>query len=271
MEYEPKLPEENNNVSPAHPLKEFFILVVGLVFLIIAIYAILGFLVDVAVRQISPEKETQWFRDSFISTATIEQFAGEGELQTFQFDELDKLKACVGLNTAVELYKHDSDTVNAFAVIGGKIVIFQGLLEKLNSENGLAFVLAHELAHFKNRDHLESMGRGIVLLTITGLASGGNTSLLNMMSSFVDVGQARYSQASESEADKTALHALNCFYGHVGGATEFFESMLTEEVSLLSELNHYFATHPEVKKRIDDIHRRSAIEGFLSGDTVQLD
>jgi Zn-dependent protease with chaperone function len=65
-----------------------------------------------------------------------------------------------------------SDAVNAMAVPGGKMVVFSGLLDSLSSTNGLMFVLAHEVGHFKNRDHLRLMGRGIVLSILAMLALG---------------------------------------------------------------------------------------------------
>ena len=46
-----------------------------------------------------------------------------------------------------------------------------GLLENVESENELAFVLGHELGHFRNRDHLRGLGRGIAFSLV--LVAGG--------------------------------------------------------------------------------------------------
>ena len=55
-------------------------------------------------------------------------------------------------------------------------------------------------------------------------------------------------------ADEQALQALSCYYGHVGGATEFFEAMKSEEEENVV-MGHYFASHPEAVQRIDNLHR----------------
>ncbi len=48
---------------------------------------------------------------------------------------------------------------NAFAMPGGTTGLITGLLETLDNEIELAFVIAHELGHFHNRDHLSGLGR----------------------------------------------------------------------------------------------------------------
>ncbi len=46
------------------------------------------------------------------------------------------------------------------------MVVFTGLLEKMTSENELAFVLAHELGHYDHRDHLRGLGRAALGTTL---------------------------------------------------------------------------------------------------------
>ena len=68
----------------------------------------------------------------------------------------------------------DQSEPNAFAIPGGQIVITRGLLESVSSESELAFVLGHEIGHFKQRDHLRGLGRGIALvIAISALDLGG--------------------------------------------------------------------------------------------------
>ena len=60
-----------------------------------------------------------------------------------------------------------SDTVNAFATLGGHVVIYRGLLEKLPNENVVAMVVAHEIAHIKHRDPVAALGRGVAITLAT--------------------------------------------------------------------------------------------------------
>lgn len=73
---------------------------------------------------------------------------------------------------------------------------------------------------------------------------------------------AQYSQERESKADRIALQVLSCHYGHVGGATELFEALQQREEAIDFGLLHYFASHPELQTRIDDLQRLSQELGY---------
>ncbi len=64
---------------------------------------------------------------------------------------------------------------------GGHILLFQGLLDILKTENSLSFVIGHELGHFKNRDHLRGLGRGIVLTALSATFTGANSNLTSLL------------------------------------------------------------------------------------------
>ncbi|MGB5709741.1 MAG: M48 family metalloprotease, partial [Waterburya sp.] len=62
------------------------------------------------------------------------------------------------------------DTVNAIAIPGNKVIIYQGLLKEVGSENELMMILGHELGHFTHRDHLRSLGNVLLLrMTISSI------------------------------------------------------------------------------------------------------
>ena len=145
-----------------------------------------------------------------------------------------------------------SSEANAFAFPGGYMAVSTEMLDKVKSENGLAFVIAHELAHFHNRDHLRSLGRGIVMTALAVALTGPDSSLSTLLAPTSQLGQAQYSQARESLADQTAITALNGYYGHVGGADEFFSMMIgMPEYTVLQP----FASHPELKRRIERLEQ----------------
>jgi predicted Zn-dependent protease len=64
------------------------------------------------------------------------------------------------------------ETVNALALPGDHVIIYQGLLAEAESENEIMMVLGHELGHFANRDHLRGLGRGIVVQIVASLLFG---------------------------------------------------------------------------------------------------
>ncbi len=65
-------------------------------------------------------------------------------------------------------------------------------------------------------------GRSIVLTAISALLTGAGSSITQLMAPGVHLTQARYSRQREAMADAQALESLVCYYGHAGGATEFF-------------------------------------------------
>lgn len=257
MEFKPALPQRNDNVTHDHPLKEFASLLLGLALCCAVGFLVLGWLVDVAVERISPEMEAKIFApaaDLAVDKGKADAIR-EKELQRL----VDEVRGCIQTGFPLKVSLVRSDKANAMALPGGRIVVLEGLLAKVRSENGLAFVLAHELAHFNHRDHLRAMGRGLVLTTMAAMVTGSDSGLTQWIAPAVELGQARYSQERERMADVHALEALVCRYGHAGGATEFFEAMKPAREA--SAIEGYFSSHPEAMERIRLLEERTAVRG----------
>lgn len=253
MEYKPSLPENNDNVSHEQPVREFLLLSFGITVFLLIVFWILGLLVDQAVDYITPEMEAMIFSAAGGSASESVESSDPRQVELQRM--IDGLRECIQIGYPLKVYLLDLDGANAFAFPGGRIFIFTGLLDKVVSKNGLAFVLAHELAHFKNRDHLRGLGRGIVLTAVSALLTGAGSDLTQLFTPAVGFSQAQYSQERENMADKQALQTLNCSYGHVGGATEFFEAMKPDDDKSSNVFGHYFSSHPEAVERINNLHR----------------
>lgn len=266
MKYQPSLPDTNVNVSHDNPIKEFFILLLGLIGFIVITYWCLGLCVDVAISSISPEAETKIFSvlpKKFSSTSEKHEVE-QAKLQNI----MDELCQCADLPYPLKVKIVDMDEVNAMAIPGGNVVVFSGLLKNLKSENGLTFILAHELGHFVNRDHLRGMGRSIVFIALSAMITGNNSDLTAMLTPTSSFNIAQYSQERESLADLEALRGMNCIYGHVGGATEFFESIRKTQKKNLIPLTRYFGTHPELADRIESLKQNAKALGYESGPVI---
>ena len=114
------------------------------------------------------------------------------------------------------------------------------------------------------------MGRGIILSILAMLAFGGDSGVSDILASTINLRTAKYSQTRESQADRTALHALQCHFGHVGGATELFESLQSQEEGSDFGFAHYFSSHPELQQRIEDLQLLSQKLGFTIQKTKNL-
>ena len=253
MEYKPSLPENNDNVSHDQPVREFVLLFLGITLFLLIAFWILGLFVDRAVNYITPEMEAAIFSSV---GASASESVDNNNLQQAELQRIvDALRECIQIGYPLKVHLIDLDDANAFAFPGGRIFIFNGLLDKVVSENGLSFVLAHELAHFKNRDHLRGMGRGIVFTAVSALLTGAGSDLTQLFAPTANFSQAQYSQERERMADEQALQVLGCYYGHAGGATEFFEAMKPDGDKSSNVFGHYFSSHPEAVARINNLHR----------------
>lgn len=252
MDYKPVRPQSNDNISKDSPVKEALVLLSGVIAFFLIAYFILGFLVDWAATRISPEMEAAIFSRFEIPSAigSTEDQSSQASLQRLA----DGLRKCCDINYPVKVIVIASDTANAVALAGGTIVVFSGLFDMVRSENGLAFVLAHELGHFKHRDHLRGMGRGIVLTALSALLTGSGSNITQLTAPGISLTQARYSRQREGMADARGLDTMVCYYGHAGGATEFFQAM--ESAHDPGRLTAYFASHPECESRIAALKKR---------------
>jgi len=274
MEYEPKIVPEGINTSREHPIREFAVLVSGLVVVIVLVTSLLAVSTDFLIQYIPLEKENEWFANEMFTDAevpepepdinTLLEAEVEQQLQQLIVELQDKEKT--GYRFIVNLLHNE--VPNAFVVPGGQIFVTSGLLEVVASENGLAMVLAHEMAHQYHRHPLRSLGRGVVLSLVLMVVSGvesdglvgsfvGNTALLTSLS---------FSREQEREADLLGVDLLMQHYGHASGSSEFFEAML-EQPQADTETPEFLSTHPGIEERIDLLRNRSRQS---SGDVTPL-
>jgi Zn-dependent protease with chaperone function len=249
MEYSGKLPTSNVNVSKRTPLQELAVLLGGLLGLCLIFYLCLGWAVDYSIQHISPEEENDLY--ALMKFPTGEE--GEASDKTLAVQALlKKLEKCAPLPYQVDIDVSESKQVNAAAFPGGHILVFSGLLDQMSSENELVFVLGHELGHFKHRDHLRSLGRGLVIGVISLFLLGPDSDVGEFLMGALGVANRTHSRQQESAADEYALEVLNCHYGHVGGSTKFFEML--RDKNQMPEFMKYYSTHPSDQQRIDDLN-----------------
>jgi len=248
------------------PLREFFLLTAGLLGVVILIYIVLGLAVNLIVPRISTNLENKMGR---LFIRSIEAKDTDSERGSYVRSLMEDLQErCAQLPYLFKVHIRQSPTVNAAALPGGHIIVYTGLLDKVASENELAFVLAHEMGHFAHRDHLRGMGRAFVFITISTLLLGPDSNISKMLAHVLNITEMSFSRKQETSADEFALTMLNCDYGHVAGATDFFEKISKEQDP--GKFGHYFASHPESRKRISHLENIIRSRGFMLGKRKPL-
>ncbi|MEM9879558.1 MAG: M48 family metallopeptidase [Pseudomonadota bacterium] len=165
-------------------------------------------------------------------------------------------------NMAITLHYSKADTVNAFATFGGHMVVFDGLLKKLGSEDAVTALLAHELAHVKHR-HVIKGATGTLLANLlwSALGWGGDVAALDVsgFSQLSMLSSLSMTRDMERQADAEALRAVLTRYGHAGGYFALFET-LGDIAGHDADGLDMLQTHPDVADRIASAQAQISIE-----------
>lgn len=255
VKYEnPVLPDEIN-YSRENPLKEMAILLAGALALLVATVVVLALLADVLARQVPFGYEQRWAASMAVALVEKPLAARELAAQVRLQEMVDRIAQLQGLPPEMTLTVHlvDDDMVNAFATLGGHLVIMRGMLEKLPHENALVTVLAHEAAHIKHRDPLVALGRGVAVMTalgaVTGFGDGGLAS--SQMQKAGVLTMLSFNRDQERDADTEALRTLQAWYGYTAGAADLFTVLAEQNTG--REPPAFFNSHPATDARIAEM------------------
>jgi predicted Zn-dependent protease len=154
----------------------------------------------------------------------------------------------------------DTDEINAFATSGGHIFISHGLIASAKSEDALAGVIAHEVAHIQLQHSIKAIktSRITQALLVTGTSAAGaatgldvneltdifNESVGEIVTTLVNNG---YSQAQEFEADTTAMSLLAAAGYNPSGLIEMLKELQRTQSGHSGGFNK---THPTPDKRV---------------------
>ncbi len=266
MEYSnPKIPE-GINTTDEHPLKEFIILSVGVLGLIFIAVIILSLTAEKLAVYVPFETEQDLIPEMWLQVNTEIESETGNQTQEYMQSLSDRLAVHMQLPEEMEITVHyvEEDIVNAFATIGGHIFIYQGLLDELHSENALAMVIAHEMAHVYHRHPIIAMGRGVVIGLLLSAISGGSGDLFvgQVVNETGMIAMLNFNRDQEREADITALNTVNGLYHHVAGTNDLFKALMQAHDPDEIEPPVFLSTHPVTQDRIDDLIEYAKEKGW---------
>jgi predicted Zn-dependent protease len=164
----------------------------------------------------------------------------------------------------------DDRIINAFALPGGKVAVFTGLLKYTQTEAGLATVMGHEVAHALQRHGAERISRGILetigqLGALAGAATGGIDPGVAMgaMSAYGIGVSLPFNRRQESEADYIGLRLMAQAGYDPREAVPFWERMSGCPKNMIGKLcfrsqaaiPEFLSTHPSDVTRINQIEQ----------------
>ena len=155
-----------------------------------------------------------------------------------------------GAEVAAELHVMRSDTVNAFALPGGIVVINEELLRQATGPDEVAGVLAHELEHVRHRHVLTHFVRATLLSGAWSLAVGDYAGLMVIdPSTAFNIVNLRFSREEEAEADAAAGAQLDRAGISRRGLHDFFQRLRAETDGMPA----WLSSHPSSESRANQL------------------
>jgi beta-barrel assembly-enhancing protease len=199
-------------------------------------------LVEIAVSRIPVEWEQKLGESAYRDFLSHQEVVKEGpgvaavEEMTHRLTEQIQNNPYKFIVTVVK-----SDVVNAFALPGGYVVVFTGLMKKAESGEEVAGVLSHELNHVLQRHGLERIVKNLGLMTVMAIVFGDQQGLVGMMKQFgVELFTLKFGREQETEADLRGLQLLQRAKIDPSGMIRFFERLSEKDEGRME----WLSTHP---------------------------
>ena len=221
--------------------------------------------IEKATEDISPEQEYYIGRAVAAQILSKYELANEPELENY----LNQICGALVLNSErPTLYRGysvgiiDTDEINAFATSGGHILVSRGLLNCVTSEDALAAVLAHEIAHIQLEHSLKAIKTSRItdaitkttFATMSVLSEGEFQEFTDVFGDAVDeivaeMVDSGYSKSQEYEADETALEIM--------AATGYNPLAMNDMLNVLKQnqksKSGFSVTHPSPEDRLKNL------------------
>ena len=134
-----------------------------------------------------------------------------------------------------------SPVVNAFALPGGYVVVFTGLMKKAESGEEVAGVLSHELNHVLQRHGMERLVKMMGLAAVVSILVGDQQGLIGLARQLgLELATLKFGREQETEADVTGIRLLSDARIAPDGMIRFFERLSEKD----KERVELFSTHP---------------------------
>ena len=244
---------------------------VGILVLIFSAYVFIktvpSFLADQMVEKIPIEWEVT-VGQSILKMLPVAQKPDPEVLKVLQ-DTVDFLKQSLPGNPYdLKVYILPVEQVNALALPGGPIVIFEGLIDKAESPEELAGVLAHEIQHIllrhSTRGILRNLAKSMLVTLFLGDVNSVMEGIVQLAGQLETLGLSR---EMEAEADQKGMELILAANIDPHGMIRIFKKLMQEDfsqkklpkgkpVSEENDISSYFSTHPSSQNRLARLEKQ---------------
>ena len=245
----------------------------GALILLLFFYAVFKIVPYYFVDQLADKIPLEWEKtigDAVLSTFPVEKNP-DPRVMALLTDTLRLLKQSKVEETPYNLkvFILPTEQINALALPGGNIIIFEGLLKIADSPEEIAGLLAHEVQHIflkhSTRGILRNLASGMLLALVRGDA---NTIMEGVVSIAGQLNTLGFSRKMETEADIKGIELMLEAKINPKGMLSIFKKLLKEELKLeenkknssisknAKEVFSYLSTHPSAKIRIKELENK---------------
>ncbi|WP_435263753.1 M48 family metallopeptidase [Tenacibaculum sp. nBUS_03] len=156
----------------------------------------------------------------------------------------------MNINTTfpIKVFVTNNKELNAFALSGGKIVIYSSLLDEIENEHQLTALLGHEISHIENRHVLKNLIRNLSGKVFTSIIFNDFNSVSTILTANAHLfSQLSYTRSLEKEADVYSMKIMQQNNLNLFGMPELFQ-ILNKKNEV--EIPKYLNSHPLLKERI---------------------
>ncbi|MDH4187398.1 MAG: M48 family metallopeptidase [Nitrospira sp.] len=226
-------------------------------------------LVELAVSRIPVEWEQKLGEAAYRDFLAHQEVMKEGLPVTALSEMTQRLTEQIPNNPyKFEVTVVKSDVINAFALPGGYVVVFTGLMKKAESGEEVAGVLSHELNHVLQRHGIERIVKSLGVMTVVAIVLGDQQGLVGMMKQLsVELLTLKFGREQETEADVTGLLLLQRAKIDPSGMIKFFERLSEKDEGRME----WLSTHPMSTARADRLKAELAALPRKSSEPFAFD
>lgn len=224
---------------------------------------------DVGLKLITPEYEAKLGDEMFQSSIPLTAVDGKRTALIQSFANKLELSKKYKINVSVV----ESKDINAFAIPGGHIIVYSGLIEKMgNNYEELVALLGHEVSHINERHttraFLKELSSKLFLIFFMDVSQVGAILLLNADK----LRSLSYSRGLEKEADEEGLNIMLRNKVNVNGMVQLFETL--QKADTTGAPPDMLNTHPLTKQRIrytkTNIRKANQRDAVVNAELQQL-
>jgi len=212
------------------------------------------------IQLVSPDEETKMGAQSYQEIVGKAPLSTDGQANALVQRVGTRIAAVTGLTEQWEFKLiADDKQANAFALPGGKVAVYTGILPITRDESGLAAVLGHEIGHVLARHGGERLSQQMGVQTATQLLAGmasSNPATVQLVSAALGAGAQvgvllPWSRQQESEADHIGLILMAKAGYDPHASLELWKRMA--EAAKGQRPSQWLSTHPAEETRIEQI------------------